>query len=306
MNKVPPKLIPIQASDGTSNKLHHLRNRGFEAALGADLSVAADSAKRNRFAWDRKAFIGFLVLIFSLLLGLVVQSFLFQKTQQVQALPIKSATENGETVSAELAGKEQQYNSLNGAGENKRFTETTTSQGEVPGERKNLQLEGALVVYISGAVKEPGVVELPSGARVIDAIEAAGGLTESADQILVNLAQEVSDGQQIYVPAKGEDLQKLPVHLRKLWAEDLSDDATSSTFQDNSNQRENATATGKVDLNQASPEQLQTVPGIGPATAKAIISWREEHGAFQSLNELMNIPGIGARTLAKIQPYLKV
>ncbi|MDY5584957.1 MAG: hypothetical protein SPG61_04120, partial [Arcanobacterium sp.] len=101
MNRVPPKLIPIQASDGTSNKLHHLRNRGFEAALGADLSVAADSAKRNRFAWDRKAFIGFLVLIFSLLLGLVVQSFLFQKTQQVQALPIKSATETGETVSAE-------------------------------------------------------------------------------------------------------------------------------------------------------------------------------------------------------------
>ena len=130
-----------------------------------------------------------------------------------------------------------------------------------------------VVVHVSGAVVSPGLYRLPATARVGEAVEAAGGATPAADLHQLNLAAVVADGQQVRVPLEGETLP-LP-------------SATDGT-------------TGPIDLNRADAVALQTLPGVGPATAEAIIAFREEHGPFRTVDDLLDVPGIGPAKLAAI------
>ncbi len=132
-----------------------------------------------------------------------------------------------------------------------------------------------LVVDVAGAVRRPGLVRLPKGARVSDAVARAGGLTAHAERDAVNLAAPVSDGQQVLVPARGSPGSGAPGGA--------------------------GAASGPVSLSSATAEQLDTLPGIGPVTAQKIIDYRAQHGSFTSVDGLDAIPGIGPARIAELQ-----
>ena len=137
-----------------------------------------------------------------------------------------------------------------------------------------------LVVDIGGAVIFPGVLELPEGSRVYEAVECAGGLREDADIRNVNLAAPLSDGEKIYIPTKEE-------------AEQMSVSGTGLPV-------------GKININTATADALQTLSGEGPATAAAIIEYRTENGPFKKTDDLMNVSGIGKKTFEKLKEHIRV
>ncbi len=142
-----------------------------------------------------------------------------------------------------------------------------------------------VVVHVAGAVAEPGVYELPSGARVHQAIEAAGGVLPRADPAVLNLAALLADGERIYVPRPGESVP-LPT----------SGTASGSVGD----------PPGPIDVNHATIEQLDELPGIGPATAAAIVDHREENGPFAGVDDLEAVRGIGPAKLEAIRDLVTV
>lgn len=151
---------------------------------------------------------------------------------------------------------------------------------------------GALFVHVHGAVVSPGLYELAAGARVVDVVAAAGGFADGADQAGVNLARPLVDGEQLRVPAVGEAVEEP--------AADVGGGASSPDGA------AGAGGGGAVDLNLADDAALQTLPGVGPATAAAILDWREQNGAFRSVDDLLGVPGIGEKTLEKLRPQVTV
>jgi competence protein ComEA len=137
-----------------------------------------------------------------------------------------------------------------------------------------------VVVDVEGAVRRPGLVRLPTGSRVADAVARAGGTTARADPAGVNLAAPVSDGQQVLVPRRGGD-RGVPAGAA------ASGDGPATG--------------GPVSLSSATAEQLDTLPGVGPVTAQKIVDYRTQHGAFHSVDELDAIPGIGPARLADLR-----
>ncbi len=144
---------------------------------------------------------------------------------------------------------------------------------------------GSLHVHAAGAVLHPGVVEVPAGSRVTDVVAAAGGPAADADLNQVNLAALVTDGVRIYIPRQGEV---------------GADIVAASGGADNGGQD------AIVNLNEANETELETLPGVGPATAKAIVDYRSEHGRFRSVDDLLNVRGIGPSKLEQIKPHARV
>lgn len=152
-----------------------------------------------------------------------------------------------------------------------------------------------LVLHVAGAVAQPGVYRLPAGARVEDALAAAGGVTQDGAPEVLNLAARVADGDKIYVPTREEVVAGAGLSPAARGATlGVGDSATSS----------GTGAGGKVSVNRASEAELQQVNGIGPAIARAIVEYRTKNGPFQSLDDLESVPGIGPKTLEKLKPYL--
>lgn len=136
-----------------------------------------------------------------------------------------------------------------------------------------------LKVHLAGAVRRPGLYEVPAGLRVGDLVDAAGGLDASADEAAVNLAERLNDGQQIYVPVEGEP---------RVGEAPGPDPA------------------GPIDVNTAPAAQLDELPGIGPSLAAAIIAHRIEHGPFATLDALEQVPGIGPSKLSRLRLHATV
>ncbi len=153
-----------------------------------------------------------------------------------------------------------------------------------------------VVVHVCGAVRTPGVYWLPAGARIYEAVASAGGALPEADQEAVNLAARVSDGEQIRLPRKGEALPVAP--------------ARAPAAPGGAGRPAAAAAKTEIKLplhlNLASAAELETVPGIGPALAARIIAYRQANGPFAAVEDLLNVAGIGEKTLAKLRPYLLV
>lgn len=144
-----------------------------------------------------------------------------------------------------------------------------------------------IAVYICGAVKHPGVYRFSDSARVCDVIASAGGLTKKADTDAVNQARFVQDGEQIQIPRKSKKAKDQP-HTE-------SDTQTAS-----------AASSDKISLNQATKEQLLSLPGIGESKANAIVAYREEHGSFQKIEDIMNISGIKNGVFDKIKDKITI
>jgi len=147
-----------------------------------------------------------------------------------------------------------------------------------------------IIVHIVGEVQSPGVFELPYGSRVDDILQMAGGGTIYADLSRINLAAFLRDAMQIIIPAFGEDLEYLFVY-----------DETYAAAQ-----AYGVTGAGLVNINTASLTELQTLPRVGPAMAQRIIDFRETHGNFVTVDELINVPGIGDATLAGLREMVTV
>lgn len=142
-----------------------------------------------------------------------------------------------------------------------------------------------LVLHIDGAVAQPGVHDVMAGSRVIDAVQAAGGLTSNADRSRINLAQLVADGQRIWVPAIGEE-------------------APAAVLGEGSGVVESS-IDGPIALSTASAARLDTLPGIGPSLASAIVDHREREGPFDDVDDLLDVAGIGPAKLDALRDHVQ-
>jgi competence protein ComEA helix-hairpin-helix repeat region len=169
------------------------------------------------------------------------------------------------------------------------FKKTGTSQTDKAVKPvKTIQPPVNVIVDLKGAVRKPGIYRMNAGERVSDAVARAGGLTGKADENKINLAQKVVDEMVIFVPEKGE---KIPAEI--------------SSASAGSSQKPVSEATGgggQININTADEQALQHLTGIGPAKAKAIIQYREQHGPFKSVDDLNGVSGIGDKSLEKIRP----
>jgi competence protein ComEA len=154
-------------------------------------------------------------------------------------------------------------------------------------DRGKRPLDDALVVYVVGAVRAPGLYRLRSGDRVARAVALAGGLRASADAAGVNLAQRAQDGDEVYVPVAGE--------MPRVRAGERRSRRHSST----------PPPSGSVDVNRADAAELAAVPGVGRAVAARIVELREREGSFASLDELLDVAGMTQARLERARPYLR-
>ncbi len=153
-----------------------------------------------------------------------------------------------------------------------------------------------LVVHVSGAVASPGVVRLPPGARVDDALRAAGGATGEAELASVNLARPVVDGEQIHVPVPGEEPPAVAAPAPAADAPPAGDAGAGDGTAGGGGE-----VGGLIDLNTASVAELDELPGVGPAIAQRIVDHREQNGPFESVDQLEEVSGIGPATLEKMR-----
>ena len=162
-----------------------------------------------------------------------------------------------------------------------------------------------LVVHICGAVSAPGVYELPAGSRIIDAVEAGGGFLTEADEACCNLAEEIVDGCQIYIMTKSESCADGQAE-KKAGIQTSPDSDMQTTDRNVRSNSTTALENGLVNLNTADVAALMTLPGIGESRAKAIISYREQHGAFAKIEDIMKISGIKQAAFSKIKDKITV
>lgn len=198
----------------------------------------------------------------------------------------KEETSGIEEISLEESGEEASSDEEESP---EKTTEETSEQAREEGQEPE-QETASIFIYVCGQVAAPGVYELPAGARVYQAIERAGGTLEGASPESLNLAQQAEDGQKIYVPSKEEaEAGTFP--------QDDSWGAASSSREQGG---------GKVNLNTADLEELMTLTGIGQTRAEAIITYREEEGAFQAPEDIMKVDGIKEGIYEKLKDEITV
>ena len=169
--------------------------------------------------------------------------------------------------------------------------EKNAASENVPSEEKTESVTSAdkIIVYVCGAVENPDVYELDPGARINDALEAAGGFSGDADMNMINLAEPVSDGQRVYFPVQGEDMTGDSQDMNAALETDIYGDDTSL-----------------VNINKAGVSELTQLPGIGETRAGQIVEYRETHGKFSSKEDLKNVSGIGDSTYEKLESHIIV
>ena len=158
------------------------------------------------------------------------------------------------------------------------FEENTTEIEEISSSVKEEEVE-LIYVYVCGQVNKPGIVELRKGARIFEAIEGAGGITENGNPDAINQAKSVLDGQMIYIPMIGEEY-------------------TTESYEEQGDKL--------VNINTAGVSELTTLPGIGESRANDIISYRDSNGGFKRIEDIMNVPGIKEAAFSRIKDYIKV
>jgi competence protein ComEA len=169
-----------------------------------------------------------------------------------------------------------------------------------PGSGQPAGPDRPVVVSVVGLVKTPGLVTLAPGARIADALQAAGGAVDGADTVGLNMARPLGDGEQIVVgiaPRSGQ-----PTVLGSSVSSGSAPAAPSGSPSGTTKPK----AGEAIDLNTATVEQLDTLPGVGPVTAAAIVAWRQNHGKFTSVDQLADVDGIGPARLEKLRALVRV
>lgn len=177
---------------------------------------------------------------------------------------------------------------------------------------------GEVVVHVAGAVKKPGVYRLVPGARGDDALKAAGGPRLDANTDAVNLAAKVEDGSQLYVPTRqqqptggapdsGDDSKLLATTAgsKKKQTKWSGTNRTTGAVRGSKSSKLTDPKQGYININTASAEELQKLPGIGPSMAERILAFRKENHGFQSPEDLMSVSGIGEKKFARMQPFVR-
>ena len=170
----------------------------------------------------------------------------------------------------------------------KNSTDQISISNFIENEKEDENNNTNIKVYITGEVKNQGVIELEEGARIADAIEKAGGKTEHANLKNVNLAYQLEDGQKIYIP-----------NINDIETE-VIDDGASGIVGDTT------AAQGIININKADENELQSLNGIGESLASSIVEYRKENGKFETIEDLKNVPGIGESKFENIKEYIKV
>lgn len=215
----------------------------------------------------------------------------------------RRSTGDAETTSA--TGREHPSSPGQGSASPSAGEPGPTGESGPAGQVPQGQGPSRLVVHVSGAVRTPGIVRLAPGARVADAVDAAGGATGEADLSQINLARPVADGEQIHVSRPGE---QAPAGVgRSAAAERSGAGAEGATGQAGASSGGRvAPSSGLIDLNTADAQQLEELPGVGPSIAQRIIEHRETNGPFRAPEDLMEVSGIGPATFAKLQDRVTV
>lgn len=180
----------------------------------------------------------------------------------------------------------------NGYADDSIADETNTDDGILNSKKKKT----TIIVHVIGEVNKPGVVKLAEGARIIDAINEAGGQTENADTSKVNLAYIVEDGTQIYIPKYNENLEDVSL---------IREDAGKGIIKESALNNETSTNT-KININTATKEKLITLPGIGDSMADKIINYRTQNGKFEKIEDLKKVNGIGDSKFNSIKDKITV
>ena len=176
-------------------------------------------------------------------------------------------------------------------GKNSKNSKTESEKGSQGGTDAEEELPETLYVHVCGAVNAPGVYELRTDARIYEALEAAGGMTEDAAADWINQAEALSDGERIYVPTQ-EEAEESAQSVSGRWADP--------------NGNAGGSVSDKININTAAKEELMTLSGIGASKAESILKYRQEHGNFQSIEDLKKIEGIKDGVFNKIKDDITV
>ena len=203
---------------------------------------------------------------------------------------------------------EEESEKFNNIGDNE-DSNNTSSQNNINGNNKynqNAINENAsnvfqeetekIAIHVTGEVKKEGLIYLPLGSRVADAIKEAGGETKNADLSQINLAYELQDGQKIYIPNKNEKISEYIT----------MSSGNNVIIEENNSSAETERKENKVNINTANVNELDNLPGIGPSLAQRIIEYREENGNFKSIEELQNVKGIGEAKYSDIKDNVTI
>lgn len=232
-----------------------------------------------------------IIIVSAIVLGLIGYYIFYKNSKTYNEFETISKIE--ELIPYE---KEKQELGNNNSQENVNEGENMDSNRE-----ENLEKieEETIIVHITGEVKNWGVIELPQGSRIIDAVNKAGGFTDDADVETVNLAYVLSDGIKVYIPSKNED-EMGDFTTEEYITADSGDNVITGGERMEENKNE------LVNINKATQTELETLPGIGPSTALKIISYRNENGAFSSIEDIKNVNGIGNSKFESIRDLICV
>ncbi len=220
----------------------------------------------------------------------------------LQNLQEESVSEIEETVITENTSVEEKN------------IEQTTSEEIQENEQiyKNMETIEKIYIYITGEVNSPGVVLLNNGSRIVDAIDAAGGVTDKADITKVNLVYELQDGMKVNIPNQkdlkdNENFEYITMSSGDEKTDiNLSASTTNQNSESNKIDNQSAFKISIVNINTATQTELETLPGIGPSLALKIINYRNENGKFSSIEDIKNVSGIGDVKYNNIKNYIKV
>lgn len=205
------------------------------------------------------------------------------------ALVLAAIVLAGWRLGGATAGGEFAYESSGGAGGGEETAEMGSAEEGAGSGDPDAAKTAALWVHVAGAVRTPGLYELPSGSRVGDALTVAGGMLEDAAVDAINLARLLDDGEQVYVPSR----------------EEVETGRVPAATQPSGGSQSAGSAAG-VDINSAGPAELEALPGVGPATAEKIVADREANGPFASPEDIMRVPGIGEKKFESMRELIVV
>lgn len=175
--------------------------------------------------------------------------------------------------------------------------------------KESIKEKNKIKVHISGAIKNEGVFELDENSRIIDAIEQSGGLTEQAYTKYINLAEVLEDGSKIYIPTKEEIENQEKQNNEKQNNEDVESFKNTipiNSKENNQNTKTTNQKTKKININTATQEELDSLPGVGTSTANKILNYRKENGKFKTKEDIKDVSGIGESKFNKIKDLIEV